>query len=112
MIFYQQIICKKCKGYYSYHHHHLHHCQHHDYHDDQVEHHLASAANAMLEAWNATNQAFTTRSLISTSSSFSTHLRIAECSEVHSKLQAHFSLNLQEMYDLGKHINNIKNAIR
>ena len=39
-------------------------------------------------------------------------LRIAECSEVHSKLQAHFSLNLQEMYDLGKHINNIKNAIR
>ena len=39
-------------------------------------------------------------------------IRIAECSEVHSKLQAHFSLNLQEMYDLGKHINNIKNAIR
>ena len=38
--------------------------------------------------------------------------RIAECSEVHSKLQAHFSLNLQEMYDLSKHINNIKNAIR
>ena len=38
--------------------------------------------------------------------------RIAECSEVHSKLQAHFSLNLQEMYDLTKHINNIKNAIR
>ena len=31
---------------------------------------------------------------------------------MHSKLQAHFSLNLQEMYDLSKHINNIKNAIR
>ena len=27
-------------------------------------------------------------------------------------MQAHFSLNLQEMYDLSKHINNIKNAIR
>ena len=27
---------------------------------------------------------------------------------MHSKLQAHFSLNLQEMYDLNKHIGNIK----
>ena len=38
--------------------------------------------------------------------------RIGECSEVHSKLQAHFSLNLQEMYDLGRHIANIKSAIK
>ena len=48
----------------------------------------------------------------SSTSYFQPSFRIAECSEVHSKLQAHFSLNLQEMYDLGKHINNIKNAIR
>lgn len=52
----------------------------------------------MLESWNATNQAFTTR--------------IGECSEAHSKLQAHYSLNLQEMYDLGRHITNIRTAIK
>ena len=39
-------------------HHHQHHHRHHLH---QVEHHLASAANAMLESWNSTNQAFTTR---------------------------------------------------
>lgn len=63
-----------------------------------VEHHLATAANAMLEAWNSSNQSFTAR--------------IGECSEAHSKLQAHFSLNLQEMYDLSRHIANIKSAIK
>ena len=31
---------------------------------------------------------------------------------MHSKLQAHYSLNLQEMYDLNKHITNIKAAIK
>ena len=64
----------------------------------EVEHHLATAANTMLAAWNSTNQSFTSR--------------IGECSEAHSKLQAQYSLTLQEMYDLGRHIASIKLAIK
>ena len=64
----------------------------------EVEHHLATAANTMLTAWNSTNQSFTSR--------------IGESAEAHSKLQAQYSLTLQEMYDLGRHIASIKLAIK
>ena len=64
----------------------------------EVEHQLATAANTMLTAWNNTNNTFTAR--------------ISESSEAHSKLQSQFSLTLQEMYDLGRHIANIKLAIK
>ena len=64
----------------------------------EVEHHLATAANTMLTAWNSTNQSFTSR--------------IGESAEAHSSLQAQYSLTLQEMYDLGRHIASIKLAIK
>ena len=60
----------------------------------EVEHSLATAANTMLSAWNNTNQSFTSR--------------IGESSEAHSKIQSQLSLTMQEMYDLGRHIANIK----
>ena len=38
--------------------------------------------------------------------------RIGESAEAHSSLQAQYSLTLQEMYDLGRHIASIKLAIK
>lgn len=63
-----------------------------------MEHQLATAANTMLSAWNTTNGSFTAR--------------IGESCEAHSKLQSQYSMTLQEMYDLGRHIANIKIAIK
>ena len=84
----------------------------------EVEHHLATAANTMLAAWNSTNQVNHSPPLtfiiyflfIIFSQSFTS--RIGESSEAHSSLQAQYSLTLQEMYDLGRHIASIKLAIK
>ena len=82
----------------------------------EVEHHLATAANTMLAAWNSTNQVNHSHPLtfiiyfIIFSQSFTS--RIGESSEAHSSLQAQYSLTLQEMYDLGRHIASIKLAIK
>ena len=64
----------------------------------EVEHGLATAASTMLNAWNNSNQSFTSR--------------IEESSEAHGKIQSQLSLTMQEMYDLGRHIANIKLAIK